>query len=62
MPLPTRDELLSMGYAYRGRPFVRVLPKDTITLLDMGYAYRGRPFVTAYQPAPSTFLPRIMMF
>ncbi len=56
MSLPTKDNILTMDYAFNGQPFVYVPAKDTIYLTTMDYAFNGQPFVVYYASGASTDL------
>jgi hypothetical protein len=57
MTTPSKDNLLTMDYAYLGVPFVNVQTKDSQTTSSLDFAYLGLPFVGAYNSfvPPSTF-------
>jgi len=42
--LPTRDNLLTMDYAFKGQPFCNVATKAGIELDGLDYGYKGQPW------------------
>ena len=53
MALPTKSDLVSLGYSFNGEPFVDVPANSTITLAEMTYSYNGEPFVRNEDSAPA---------
>lgn len=46
MTLPTKEDLVTLDYVYRGKPFVDAPAKNTIDLTTLDYIYQGQPFVS----------------
>lgn len=46
MPLPNKDNLDTLDYAFKGAPFVQVEAKPLGTT-SLNYAYKAQPFVGA---------------
>lgn len=58
MPLPTRDEALTMDWSKDGSPWVKVAAKSDIDLDGLDWSKDGSPWwgleVSAPAPAPSS--------
>lgn len=54
MSIPSKTDLLALGCAFRGAPFVKAEAKPLNTNL-LGTVFRGVPFVAAASSAPAPF-------
>jgi len=51
MALPTKGNLLTLDWAWRGQPFVQVPAKSGIVTTTLDTAWRGQPFVAVEEGA-----------
>lgn len=44
MSLPTKSDLQTMDWSFRGQPFVRVPANDSIDTDTLDWSFRGQPY------------------